>query len=116
MNVAEAENIVGSGVGVYGDRYRDAMELLACENRDNPCPPELARTKEVEYKGFTLKIYYNYVPPFCLGDRPANCWFGYATNGTHHYKLPLNDDVKTLEDAFDVIWPHFVKYVERIIV
>lgn len=113
MEIIEAKAIIEEGKGIYGNRYRDAVEMLASEHRDDPCPIELTDTKTLEHSGFECKVFYNYVPPYNYGSSPINVWWGIANNNGVSWKLTLPEEIKTLEDACEFILPVFIKAVDR---
>lgn len=115
MNIAEAESLVEKGEGIYGDKYFEALQLLAQEHQNDPCPPELARTKILSYEGFKCKVHYNYVPPYNYGAMTLNRWHGVLEGNPEGlmWQFPLNEGIKTLEEACEAIEPYFIKMIER---
>lgn len=111
MTLEQAKEVVGTGEGVFGRKYHDACEILAREHRTDPCPPELRKTKTLKVDGVECKVYYNYVPPYSCGVRPLNVWWGYARTDQYYWSYVA--DVKTLEEAVDIILPLFVAVVKR---
>ena len=83
------------------------------------CPVELQRTETLEYRGFNCKVYYNYVPPYSYGVRPCNVWWGYAEGRgrdiDYNWTCPLNENVKTVEEACIIIKPVFEKAIDRLL-
>lgn len=113
MTLKEAKGIVESGNGVFGNKYHDACDILAREHQSDPCPPELKRTKMLRVDGFECNVYYNYVPPYSYGAMPINHWWGFAQTEQYYWKCPLCKEVKTLEEACDIILPLFTVMVKR---
>ena len=97
--------------------FKDEYNAMFVEDheaeKNQPCPPELAREKILNYDGVECKVYYNYVAPYTYGVIPLNCWWGYAESNGCNWKCPLNEDVKTLEEACDSIQPAFEAVVKR---
>lgn len=81
--------------------------------KNQPCPPDLAREEILECDGVNCRVFYNYVPPYTYGVMPMNCWWGYAEAEGYNWRSPLNEEVKTLEEACDVIRPIFEIMVKR---
>lgn len=103
--------------GCYGKKYLEATRVLAHKHRDDPCPPNLTKTKYLDCDGFRCKVFYNYVPSYSYGSEPLNCWWGLletCPEGFHLiWKCPLDESVKTLEEACKVIMPVFEEAVKR---
>ena len=83
------------------------------DEKNQPCPPELVRTKVLKVGGFECKVFYNYVAPYTYGTIPMNCWWGYAECEGYNWTCPLDEKVKTLEEACDIILPVFVAVIKR---
>ena len=114
MEVTEAKEVIERGEGIYGHKYHNAMEVLAREHRNDPCPAELTKTKTLKYDGFECKVYFNYVPSYGFGAIPLNVWWGFAEfERGRYWSCPLREEIKTLEEACVAIRPVFVKVVER---
>ena len=99
---------------MFKDEYNAMYVEDHEEERKQPCPPELARRKTLEYDGFECEVFYNYVPPYSYGVIPMNCWWGYVSMKGYNWKCPLNETVKTLEEACQIIKPMFEMVVKRL--
>lgn len=101
--------------GCYSKRYNDAMQVLANKHKDDPCPPDLTRTKILNVDGFQFKVSYNYVPLYNIGISPMNCWWVELQPNDYdlRWDCPLKKTVKTLEEACRIVEPTLKKVVER---
>lgn len=119
-SIVENAEIINPGTehsfvkGCYGNKYRDAVEVLAFEHKNDPCPSELTETSILEHDGFKCKVFYNYVPMYNLGSGPINCWWGLVDGSGYYWTMPLREEIKTLQEACDVIYPNFVAAVKRV--
>lgn len=98
---------------MFKDEYNTMFVEDHTEERNQSCPPELARTKILKYDGVECKVYYNYVPPYTYGAVPMNCWWGYAKTDSWFWTCPLHDEIKTLEEACEAIMKIFPTVVKR---
>ena len=81
--------------------------------KNQPCPPELAREEVLEYEGVKCRVFYNYVAPYTYGVKPFNCWWGYVQIENYYWQMPLKKEIETLEEACEIILPIFTKVVKR---
>ena len=118
MSIQEAEKYVQEGKGIYGNTYYKALCILQAEHKHDKCPIELSKRKTIMFGGFKCEIYYNFVPPYCLGRIPQNRWMCFADGDYNEewfvWDAILKDDVKTLEDATNFIRPLFRMAVKRL--
>lgn len=98
---------------MFKDEYNAMFVEDHTEERNQPCPSELARTKILKYDGVECKVYYNYVPSYTYGIVPMNCWWGFAEKDGCVWTCPLRDEIKTLEEACKVIQPVFETVIKR---